>query len=364
MIVVSLQRSTRQYLCLCVPRYNIAPSIKSFETFLEKEAIEQISQSSITISIMLASPAPIYGKKRNEEKHNIMLMLKQLTSFQLFRFLVEQPFCSIRPVEPKVVPEFPVTIPLYFDTAPICPEIYDESSGHWETSNLFIWCVDCFGPPESGVDAEVTAFHPDTQEVCYYHTCSSSDDTIPDILFSCCTAVSVTFPPCENAAVRCDFSTLTPGVPLADGNQAQKLRDACFMKAGGPRLNIFNSSAITSTAPKHDSDLGSPNHACGDKKGPGRGKGGKPWIKVNGTRVENPYNNCAPLGNLLIIQNENIATEEPNDSPNGGCMYFTFFGRAVSLNGIGLLDIEEGATISVSLMLLFFINFVLLDALR
>jgi hypothetical protein len=305
----------------------------------------------------------------------MLLMLNPttlLTSIQLFAFPVSEPFCSIRPVDRVVAPTFPVTFPLFFDSGPTCPpDIYDVASGQWQTSNPFTSCIDCFGsdPPTSDFDAALTVFFPDLVEVCYTHSCSSSMSEIRHITTTCCTTVSVSFPPCENAAVRCDFSTLTPAVPLTDAGQAQKLRDACYMQAAafgttasalypqGPPLNIFNSSSIKGKAPRHDPDLGSPNRACNnlpmDVKGPGRGKGGKPRIKVNGTMVDNPYQNCDALGNLLIVQHETInATVEANDSANGGCMSFSWFGKSVTLNGIGLLDIEEGASISVSLVLL------------
>jgi hypothetical protein len=82
--------------------------------------------------------------------------------------------------------------------------------------------------------------------------------------------------------------------------------------------------------------------------GPGRGEGGKPFIKVNGQTVDNPYKNCEPLGNLLIIQNGDTRVEEKaNDSPFGGCMEFDFNGLRVTLTDFGLLDLEEVAEITV-----------------
>jgi hypothetical protein len=56
--------------------------------------------------------------------------------------------------------------------------------------------------------------------------------------------------------------------------------------------------------------------------------------------------NCEPLGNLLIIQNENKTVDNPNDSAFGGCLVFTFI-DPVDLINIGLLDVEEIANITV-----------------
>jgi hypothetical protein len=50
--------------------------------------------------------------------------------------------------------------------------------------------------------------------------------------------------------------------------------------------------------------------------------------------------NCNPLGNLLIIQNENKPASIPNDSAGGGCLVFNFT-YPVSLLDMGLLDIDE-----------------------
>jgi hypothetical protein len=83
-----------------------------------------------------------------------------------------------------------------------------------------------------------------------------------------------------------------------------------------------------------DPDLGSPNRHC-PGGGPGKGKGGRP---------DAPFPNCMPQGNLLIIQNSNASV--PNDSPDGGCMMFEFR-RGVNLVNIGLLDVEESASITV-----------------
>jgi hypothetical protein len=56
--------------------------------------------------------------------------------------------------------------------------------------------------------------------------------------------------------------------------------------------------------------------------------------------------NCEPLGNLLIIQNENKPVITPDDSSFGGCIIFTF-AYPVAVINFGLLDPEEIANITV-----------------
>lgn len=70
---------------------------------------------------------------------------------------------------------------------------------------------------------------------------------------------------CSNHVyIECDFSTLVPGVPLNDTDQASALYDACHttVSVSGTKadnfLNVFNSSDIKSKRPEDDPDLGSP----------------------------------------------------------------------------------------------------------
>jgi hypothetical protein len=113
------------------------------------------------------------------------------------------------------------------------------------------------------------------------------------------------------------------------GFQAAAFKDDMMLP-----LSVFNSSVIISDQEKDDPDLGAPNRNC-PGGGPGKGNGGGP---------DKLYPNCAPQGNLLIIQNTNETVT--NDSPSGGCMIFEF-GRKVNLFNIGLLDVEESASITV-----------------
>jgi hypothetical protein len=174
----------------------------------------------------------------------------------------------------------------------------------------------------------------------------------------------------EYKDVVCDFSTLVPGVPLTNGDQAEKLRDTCSMSVRprntmpgkvytDPPINVFDSlHGVHGRHARDDPDLGAPNRACGPilphgQTGPGRGRGGQPLLRVmdNGTWIDNPYKNCDPLGNLLIIQNGDIRVEEKaNDSPFGGCMDFEFHGMDnVTLIDFGLLDMEEAVEITLYL---------------
>lgn len=72
-----------------------------------------------------------------------------------------------------------------------------------------------------------------------------------------------------------------------------------------------------------DIDLGTPNNSCG---GPGVGTGG-----AKGSA----YENCVPLGNVLIIQESNKAT--PDDNYGGGWITFDFVSPA-HIDKIVILD--------------------------
>jgi hypothetical protein len=200
-------------------------------------------------------------------------------------------------------------------------------------------------------------------EVCYVFRCAIDDDddsAEKELEGKCCTTITAEY---QHLPVYCDFSTLMPGVPLTQPYQAEILRNDCFMSVetrpgtttpgsvySTPPINVFDSSDIISKYPRDDPDLGSPNRACGHilpggRRGLGRGRGGQPFTSADHTN--NPFRNCNELDNLLIIQNENVdASEQANDSAQGGCMWFQFHAH-VNLKDFGLLDIEEGATIMV-----------------
>jgi hypothetical protein len=135
---------------------------------------------------------------------------------------------------------------------------------------------------------------------------------------------------------------LLANVILSDPRQRELLLTTCGVKVSAKQgtivrdVNVFNSSHIRSTLAKDDPDLGAPNKGC-TGGGPGIGRGGRP---------SSPYPNCAPQGNLLIIQDPTVNKSIANDSPLGGC--FTFeFEHPIDLVNIGMLDLERPATIKV-----------------
>jgi hypothetical protein len=142
--------------------------------------------------------------------------------------------------------------------------------------------------------------------------------------------------------VQCNFGNLVPGVFLDDPLQQAQLLADCGVKVSvkDGNINVFDSADIKSQKAKDDPDLGAPNRNCLGG-GPGKGEGGRPT---------SPYPNCDPQGNLLIIQNPKIDASVPNDSAFGGCILFEFE-TAIELFDVGLLDLEEHATIRVGICL-------------
>ena len=114
-----------------------------------------------------------------------------------------------------------------------------------------------------------------------------------------------------------------------------------MMSASGGFLDyprLFNTADVGNEL-YGDSDLGSPNVLC-DPSGPGVGDDGAP-----GQLGEN----CSPQGNVLIIQEENDNTFQPDSSDTGGTIVFDFASNVSSIEEIGLMDIdEENCTISLA----------------
>jgi hypothetical protein len=99
-------------------------------------------------------------------------------------------------------------------------------------------------------------------------------------------------------------------------------------------ITVLDSESTDRSNPgEYDSDLGSPNESC-DPGGVGIGDGGK---------VGEKWENCAPLGNVLILQDPRFAY--PNDEVKG-CMRFTFKNNVTDLT-LGLLDIDNGETAKI-----------------
>lgn len=91
---------------------------------------------------------------------------------------------------------------------------------------------------------------------------------------------------------------------------------------------VFDTTNPLADAPNDDLDLGSPNEGCRGG-GPGVGAGGAPG---------SPYENCVPLGNVLIIQEEDTA--EPDDNSAGGFLTFRFSDN-VFVKTVTLFDIDD-----------------------
>lgn len=100
-----------------------------------------------------------------------------------------------------------------------------------------------------------------------------------------------------------------------------------------PRL--FDSSNPGSQDTCDDDDLGAPNKDC-TPSGPGVGEGGKPG---------QPGENCNPLGNILIIQEE--GSDCPDDSADGGEITFDFIEPAVEVFEMEFLHIFSRAMVTV-----------------
>jgi hypothetical protein len=163
------------------------------------------------------------------------------------------------------------------------------------------------------------------------------------------TTVVVTSPgPCPPLCTPCDFSALIVFPDSAEDGKVEgydtlngaALHYACGLMVAPEDTTSFitvldSESPVRNTNKKQfDPDLGSPHKSCG---GVGRGKGG---------RKNRPWENCEPLGNVLILQDPRYVY--PNDDLAGGCMKFTFDYPITNLT-IGLLDIDsaEAATITV-----------------
>jgi hypothetical protein len=83
--------------------------------------------------------------------------------------------------------------------------------------------------------------------------------------------------------------------------------------------------------PGPDPDLGAPNESC---------PGGGPGIGLGGT-VGTIGENCEPLGNVLIIQEQNEDTSIPDDEARGGNITINFAEPIVEVYELGMMDIER-----------------------
>jgi len=145
---------------------------------------------------------------------------------------------------------------------------------------------------------------------------------------------------CVNVTV--DFSKDANDVQLPGGAYVDNEWEAfglVLSSSGGlgttPRL--FDTANPGTTDDPGDFDLGSPNIKC-SPPGPGRGGVGNP-----GKAGEN----CVPLGNVLIIQEDNADTSIPDDKGSGGTILFDFVKQAAFVYEIGFLDFPVKAALTV-----------------
>lgn len=145
---------------------------------------------------------------------------------------------------------------------------------------------------------------------------------------------------CSHAKISFEYSA--KGVKLQGGEYLQNewIEYGLSLSASGgkgllPRL--FDTSVYRDPSEQDgDADLGSPNRAC-RPPGPGSGDGGAP-----GKEGEN----CEPLGNVLIVQEEGV--EVPDDSGTGGEIVFDFSIQATTVDEMGFLDIEDETRVVVT----------------
>ena len=128
-----------------------------------------------------------------------------------------------------------------------------------------------------------------------------------------------------------DFSTDGDGNPLKGGmyvkdNWKKKYGFSILAEGVGAESKA---RLLDSSRPGVARQLGAPNSACRPNRGPGKGWGGRPGKKGE---------NCEKLGNVLILQDENVM--KPKDNAKGGKITF-LFDKPTSIMTIGLLDINS-----------------------
>ena len=92
-----------------------------------------------------------------------------------------------------------------------------------------------------------------------------------------------------------------------------------------------NMTRVMNTSTAADTTFGSPNSMC-TGGGPGMGSGGE-------------TSNCVPLGNVLIIQESNMATATSNSK--GGDIVFSFDSTVDEFDSITLFNAESGSVITL-----------------
>ena len=145
----------------------------------------------------------------------------------------------------------------------------------------------------------------------------------------------------DECTVTVDFNTFPNGTSTNGGEYVDEewLDYGFTLTASGGLSNkprLFDTST-PGTNKFGDPDLGSPNKRC-SPSGPGKGEGGEPG---------SPGANCEPLGNVLIIQEENTRPDIPDDNVDGGIITF-HFDKPQRVAKIGLLDIDYKSFLTVT----------------
>ena len=140
-----------------------------------------------------------------------------------------------------------------------------------------------------------------------------------------------------STTISCDFNALEAGVDFDNGDQVARLQESCLLSVGTEGSKGEDSDAAVQVFDSSNpgvlkSWLGTPNFKCSDGGGPGVGLGGIP---------DSDYENCAPQGNVLTLQNPSF----------GGTMILTF-NEAVDLTDFGILNIDNGKNVQVQVSFL------------
>jgi glucose/arabinose dehydrogenase len=165
-----------------------------------------------------------------------------------------------------------------------------------------------------------------------------------------------------------DFAKAANGTPLQGGMYVEDEWSEIGLRLSstggyGNRPRLFDTSN-PGTMEFGDPDLGSPNEHCSGRDPPsgrgqghwdrgqsrsGRGQGysgGGPGIGSGGV-LGAKGENCIPLGNVLIIQEDNDNLAIPDDNVDGGTIKFVFAPGMANVYEIGLLDVDYDCSLSV-----------------
>lgn len=147
-----------------------------------------------------------------------------------------------------------------------------------------------------------------------------------------------------------DFDGFQTGEIVTDLGNGISLTTMKRKFRGGPMIAGFACIFDTDAPTGGDWDLGTPNEDFG---GPGKGKAGK---------AGSPVQNDQALHKVLIISEDDIATETPDDHRFGGMFVFDF-AQPTSLTSIGLLDNEGTFNLSRGLGMAVVVSTLLMSSL-